>query len=254
MFRLVIADDEETIRNGLKKLIESYNIGIKIVAMAEDGEEAISIIKEHKPEIILMDINMPFVNGLESIEKVKNLVPNSKIIIISGYDKFDYAKKALELGVFNYLLKPINYRDFKDVLLKAIDSYKERMWEISQLNDKSNILEKPKDVPNESIEYIKKSFTNKDLSLKSVAEDLFISQSYLTKVIKDKTGSSFTDYLNKLRIDMAINLLLNKEVNYSIKEISDMVGYNSQHYFSRAFKNYMGMSPIQYKNKFLKNN
>lgn len=250
MFRVIIADDEETIRNGLKKLIESYDIGLNVVAMAEDGEEALKLIKDHKPEIILMDINMPFLNGLEIIEQVKDIDENAKTIIISGYDKFDYAQKALELGVFSYLLKPIDYRNFKDVLLKAMESYKDRMWEINKLNEENNIEDKPKDVPNEALAYIKKNFTDKELSLKIVADNLFISQSYLTKLVKEKTGFSFTDYLNKLRIDMAKSLLTNDEYNYSIKDISTMVGYNSQHYFSRAFKNYMDMSPIQYRNKF----
>ena len=133
MFRAVIADDEETIRNGLKKLIESYDLNLTVSGTAKDGEEALQLITKYQPEIILMDINMPFMNGLEVIEKIKELDSDAKIIIISGYDKFNYAQKALELGVYSYLLKPIQFREFKNIIIKAMDSYSKRMWEINKL-------------------------------------------------------------------------------------------------------------------------
>ncbi len=254
MFRIVIADDEEIIRNGLKNLIESYDLNLSVVGTARDGEEALQLIKEYQPEIILMDINMPFMNGLQVIEKTKELDPNSKIIIISGYDQFEYAQKALELGVFSYLLKPIQYRDFKNIIAKAMDSYCERMWEINKLKEIDVDNGNHKCVGNQAINYIKENFTQNDLTLNLIAEQLHISQSYLTRIIKQKTGISFTDYLNKLRINMAIKLLLDKDRDYTINDIANMVGYSSQHYFSRAFKNYIGLSPNQYRNQNLINN
>lgn len=130
-----------------------------------------------------------------------------------------------------------------------MDSYSERMWEINKMKEGGDESKLQGDVGNNAIIYIKENFSSKDLSLNSLAEQLFISQSYLAKMIKQKTGVNFTDYLNKLRIDMSINLLTDVDIHYSIKDISDMVGYNSQHYFSRAFKNYMGLSPNKYRNK-----
>lgn len=249
MFRVIIADDEETIRNGLKKLIESYNLDLSIVAMAEDGEAAIKLIEHYNPEIILMDINMPFMNGLEIIERIRKTDKNTKIIIISGYDQFEYAQRSLELGVFSYLLKPINYRDFKNILIKAMDSYSKRMWEISRLKDNEDSIITNIDNNKDPITYIKENFSSSNLSLNLMSQELYLSPSYLTKLIKQKTGISFTDYLNKLRIDMAVKLLMDKDVTYSIYDISNMVGYSSQHYFSRAFKNYVGLSPNQYRNR-----
>lgn len=249
MFRVIIADDEETIRNGLQKLIESYDLDLSVVATAEDGEVAMKLIEQYKPEIILMDINMPFMNGLEIIEKLRQTDKNTKIIIISGYDQFEYAQKSLELGVFSYLLKPINHHNFKNILIKAMDSYSKRMWEINKLKGDGEETTTHKDIGNDVITYIKENFSCNDLSLNLIAEQLYISQSYLTKLIKQKTGISFTDYLNKLRINTAIKLLMDNDINYSINDISNMVGYNSQHYFSRAFKNYMGISPNQYRNR-----
>lgn len=246
MDRVIIADDEETIRNGLENLINSYDIGLNVIKKCKDGKESIEAIEKYKPEIIIMDINMPHINGLDVIDKVKDISPYSKIIIISGYDKFEYAQKAIELGVFNYLLKPIDIVKFKDILLEAKKSYSERIWEINQLNEdeiKANSVD-------DCISFIQKNYSNSDLSLNLVAELFFVSTSYLSKTIKNKTGHNFTDYLNKLRINRSIELL-KSEKSYTIKEISDMVGYNSQHYFSRAFKNYTGKSPVQYKKEVL---
>lgn len=203
MFRVVIADDEETIRNGLKNLIESYKLNLSVIATAEDGEDAMKAINKYHPEIILMDINMPFMNGLEVIKSIREQNKDVKIIIISGYSQFEYAQRALELGVFSYILKPINYRNFKDVLIKAMDSYSKRMLEVSKIKEGTGELEGCRDVGNLAISYIKENFSDNKLSLNSVAQQFYISQSYLTKVIKQKTGVSFTDYLNKLRINMA---------------------------------------------------
>ncbi|QBD85308.1 response regulator [Clostridium tetani] len=249
MFRIVIADDEDTIRNGLKNLIESYELNLSVIATAKDGEEAMKVIEKYHPEIILMDINMPFMNGLDVIKGIHERNKDAKIIIISGYSQFEYAQKALELGVFNYLLKPINYRDFKDILIKAMDSYSKRMWEISKIKEGKEKIESCKDVGNLAISYIKENFSNNEISLNLVAQQFYISQSYLTRVIKQKTGVSFTDYLNKLRINMAKKLLTDNNNDYTINDISNMVGYSSQHYFSRAFKNYMEISPKNYRNK-----
>ncbi len=249
MYRVVIADDEITIRNGLKNLIESYDLNVHVVATAEDGEEAIEAIEKYHPEIILMDINMPLVNGLNVIERTREIDKDSKIIIISGYDQFEYAQKALELGVFSYLLKPIDRHSFKSVILKAIEAYSERIWETSILKNMGGNNVGTEDVGNLAIKYIKENLSDNYLALSSVAEKYHVSESYLTRIIKQKTGLCFTDYLNELRISMAIKFLTDRNKIYTINEIAYMVGYNSQHYFSRAFKNYTGHSPNQYRNE-----
>lgn len=248
MYRVVIADDEKTIRDGLKNLIESYDLDLHVMATLEDGKEAIGAIEKYRPEIILMDINMPYVNGLEVIKRARELDKDSKIIIISGYDQFEYAQKAVDLGVFSYLLKPIDYRFFKNIIIKAIEDYSHRVWEASLIKDIERNNAGSEDIGNLAIDYIKENFSKNNISLHSMAENYHISESYLTKIIKQKTGLSFTDYLNRIRISIAINFLMDKNKIYTINEISLMVGYNSQHYFSRAFKNYTGFSPNQYRN------
>lgn len=108
MWKMLIADDELIIRRGLKSALDWGKLGIEVVAQAEDGEIAYEKSKEYLPDIILVDINMPFMNGLELIEKINEILPDTLILIITGYDEFDYAKKAIKLNVLDYILKPVD--------------------------------------------------------------------------------------------------------------------------------------------------
>ena len=245
MYNIVIADDEQIIREGLSNLIGSFDLPLHISGLASDGNQAIEFIDKYGPEILLIDINMPNLNGLEAISEIRKNHKDIKIIIISGYDNFAYAQKAMELGVFSYLLKPVDFSKFRHVLTDAIDSYEKRMIEISILNksDISPISFKTKET--EIKEYLKSHFSDPDLSLNGIAETFYVSSSTMAKLIKERTSQNFSDYINELRITMAKKLLT--ETSLTINEISESVGYSSQHYFSRIFKKYVGVSPIAYR-------
>lgn len=118
MHRILIADDEERIRRGLCKLVEK-DPEVKVVAQAEDGEMALELAQQTNPHILFVDINMPFLNGLDFIEQIKEKIPEAIIIIITGYDDFAYVQKALQLGVFDYLLKPVMEKNLFETLDKA---------------------------------------------------------------------------------------------------------------------------------------
>ena len=143
MLKVLIADDEEAIRKGLKKIITSADIGLNIIGEASDGEIALEMAEKLKPDIMLIDINMPFLNGLDFLDKVNKLIPDAITIIISGYDEFEYARKALQLGVFDYILKPANRKKLIDTLHRAIDAYNKKMKEkeykkLTQIEFKEN--------------------------------------------------------------------------------------------------------------------
>ncbi|MEG1441092.1 MAG: response regulator, partial [Oscillospiraceae bacterium] len=104
--RIVIVEDEYYIRMGLVNAVEWRENGFEIVGEAEDGKKGIEIIKETKPDIVITDIRMPIMDGLEMLNTLKS--ENIEFIILSGYEDFIYAKKALENGVSKYLIKPID--------------------------------------------------------------------------------------------------------------------------------------------------
>ncbi len=245
MLRAVVADDEETIRNGLKRLIESSGSGVTVVATAEDGEEALRLISEYRPELAFMDINMPRLDGLDAIRRIREINKETVVIIISGYGEFEYAQRAMSMGVFAYLLKPIDFRNFNGILRSAAEACMDRIWEISQIEKRRLDTGSSLDKGCRATEYVRRSFTDNSLTLSSVSERFGVSCSYLTRIMKQKTGCGFSDYLGSLRVSAAERLLA--ATDYNVSQISDMVGYSTLHYFSRAFKNRTGLSPNAYR-------
>ncbi len=121
MLKVLIADDEPKIRKGLREAFQWSDMGMEVVALAEDGVEALNAAKEHHPDVCLIDICMPGLNGLELIERLKNINPYGVNIIVSGHEEFEYAKSAINLGVYDYVLKPVIEEDLKKILIKAAD-------------------------------------------------------------------------------------------------------------------------------------
>lgn len=122
MYRLIIVDDEPHIRKGLRSVIEWDEFGIEVVAEAENGAEALKLIPELHPHIILLDISMPQMHGLDFLEHLKLLSKAPKTIVLSGYSNFDYVRQAMKLGAQNYLLKPVDTDELKSTLIEVIDS------------------------------------------------------------------------------------------------------------------------------------
>lgn len=116
MLKVFLVEDETVIREGLRDNIEWEEFGYKFVGEAADGEMALPLIRKTKPDVLITDIKMPFMDGLSLSKIVSSELPDTKIIIISGYDDFEYARQAIELGVEQYLLKPITRMNLKKVL------------------------------------------------------------------------------------------------------------------------------------------
>ncbi|HHW00484.1 MAG TPA: response regulator [Clostridiaceae bacterium] len=119
MFKVLIADDEPKIRKGLYEAIDWESLNMTVAGVARDGREALAIAEKEKPDICLIDICMPFVNGFELIDGLKKLNPDSVNIIVTGYDEFEYAQKAVKLGVFDYILKPVSEEELLRIVIKA---------------------------------------------------------------------------------------------------------------------------------------
>lgn len=123
MLKTVLIDDEDLIRDGLRMTIPWEEKGFEIVGEACDGEEAIEVLQATMPDVIITDIRMPFMDGLELVEFIKPLLPDAFIIILSGHDEFHYAQKALQLGVYDFILKPFELDYFLKVLGKIKYDY-----------------------------------------------------------------------------------------------------------------------------------
>jgi two-component system response regulator YesN len=397
MWKVLIADDEPKIRRGLRDTIERIRPDMQVVAEAEDGERAFALAQETRPDILMIDVRMPFLNGLELIDRINAVLDDCIIIVVSGHDEFEYAQRALQLRVFEYLLKPVPSETLANVLARAEESLTgtRRMrqysaWARDQLErnmpllreqflrdwlrarlspveiaeqaqflamdisgglamavihvveragatpqheererrlalyavrsaaeeafgefspgwvfigdhddivvlarsrggqawvDAAARIEKrvvpslcqaaivahavvedgPQGAPEayealsgevsamgghrslvvQAQQYIDAHYRQPTLSLEEVASSVQISPGYLSRLLKLETGFSFVDFLTRVRITKAMQIMNDPAVK--VYEVADAVGYQSQQYFSRAFKRVFGRSPVEYR-------
>lgn len=243
MFKLMIVDDEPNVVSGIKSVIDWAGNNIEICATANDGKEALELIKKVSPDIILSDIKMPNMTGLELIQKLHESGINSKIIFLSGYDDFDYARMALRYGACDYLLKPC----MPDEILKAVlnVTYITEKHETAKDDNFPATNRNINIVLRAALDYIHENYFQ-DLNLTTVADKVFISPSYLSLLFKQQLDINFVEYLNKYRINMAKKLL--SDVKYKTYEVAYKVGYKNEKYFSQMFKRYTGITPREFRN------
>ncbi len=237
-YRVVLADDEDLIREGMARQIESMGPDLRVVGAAADGVEALALVEKYVPEIVLMDINMPFLDGLECIRKIREKDPDCVIIIVSGYDSFDYARKALQYDVDYYLLKPVEDGEFEAAVRNAIRKHQERKTRAAPEGFPLPRENRPERI----VSYIKGHYAEEDISIERLESLFGVSRSALFKGVKEITGLGTIDFIISLRIEHAKTLLMDRR-GYSVKEICAAVGYGDQHYFSRLFKKSTGYSP-----------
>ena len=250
MIKVVLVEDEELIRQGMKLTMEWEKFECQVIGEATDGEEGLKVIRKLKPDIVFTDIRMPKLSGLEMMEQLKEALP-VKFIILSGYDDFSYANKAINLGAHGYLLKPIDDEEFGNVLLNAVEKIKEDrkyMGPEATSNQQKILQEGFKDKYIAKACRIMKKRLHEELTLKMVADELNISESYLGKLFKNKTSYTFLDMLTLYRIRAAIDYL--EETDMKVYEISYKVGYNDSKYFSKTFQKLVGVKPKEYRDGY----
>lgn len=239
-YTLLIIDDEPIIRRGLTNSVKKNTTLFSNILQAETAHDALAHAKASpRPDVIFADINLPDMNGLDLVKQLQHIIPDVLVVVISGYDDFSYARQAIHLQVFDYLLKPIPPSDMKQLLLKV----EERL----QISPKKTLPPKVRNLSQAASNYLNEHYAKKDLTLAMVAADLFVDTSYLSKQMKQEFGKSFNDFLTELRITKACELLGLESVAYPIHEIGEKVGYPNQHYFSRIFKQRTGFTPSYYR-------
>lgn len=253
--KVLVIDDEALVRKGIVSLIPYDSLGIDLVLEAENGKEALKLVSEYQPDIILCDINMPKVNGLDFSRKVKLTWPWIKIAIITGYDYFDYAKEALKIGVEDYVLKPIAKDDVTAVLLDLIKRIEKEKLMIALQKAVFNVPESI-DIKADASQYktkilneIENHFSDTTFSIKHLAEAINLTDNYLSTLFKKLFGISFSEYMIHLRLEKSKIYLLTTDLKHY--EIAEKIGISDANYFSSLFKKHYGISPSHYKESVL---
>lgn len=252
MYKLLVVDDEAIIIKGIRSFVDFEELSICEVFEASNGETALAIFQEQSPDLILADINMPKMNGLDFAIAAKAIKPDVKIAIITGYDYFDYAVTALKAGIDDYVLKPVSKKDIQETLKKLIEKLQitQNQHEITRLVE--GILHDTK--INNDTSYKAKiqkeidcNIANVDFSLNYLAKQLALSNSYLSSLFKRLYGKNFQDYMLSIRLDRAKIFLLSTDMK--VYEIAAAVGFDDPNYFSATFKRKFDISPNQFREK-----
>ena len=233
---LLIADDENLELKVLEKTVKKHFVDELEIFASSNGRKASQICDEVKPDIALLDIEMPGMNGIELAKYIKEKYADCIIIFITAYDRFDYAIEAMHIKAFDYLLKPWKEERLCELISTAIENVRSMQKTYSIVHSQKDVIK----------DYIDRNY-KKDISAKDVAGILGYSDVYFSKVFKQLFDDNFINYLTKIRIDRAKVLL--KDVSFNIKEVGKSVGYADSNYFTKVFKRSVGMSPSEYRSK-----
>lgn len=257
-YKIMIVDDERIVRESIASYIAWEKYQITVVNTSANAIEALEYIEEHEVNLILADIRMPVMDGIELLKHVRSRKWDIDFVILSGYADFDYAREAIRYGVKDYLLKPLDETALISVVLKCRDSRNNQQF-INSINQTPIF----KNIPNSSdkknnysqtinkiIQLVEEEIANEKLSLKWISsQKLFLNENYLGKVFQKEVKQKFSSYLLERRMLLAMQLLAGN-IDATILDVAQSAGFgdNSQ-YFSTAFKKYTGYTPTDYKRK-----
>lgn len=261
MIRLLIADDEKLEREALAELVQRRFEREVVLEVAENGRKAADTAVLWGADLILMDIEMPGMSGLDAACAVLAQRPSCRVIFVTAYSLFQYAHEAVHLGACDYLLKPVDPDELEASVRRAMRQIEteRKLEELAAARpqpEQTETEEEAEDAPEESensqtalvMAHVRRYLEDNymfDLSLDSVGEILHISPAYLSAQFKKYQKMNFLDCLTELRINAAKELLA--DPFRSSAEVASMVGYEDASYFARAFKKRTGMTPTQYR-------
>jgi two-component system response regulator YesN len=250
-YSVIFVEDEQIVREEIVSSIRWKLLGLDLVATAADGIEGEKLIKQYEPDIVLTDIRLPGIDGLTMLSRC----PINHAVILSGHTDFNYMKQAIRLGVFDYLLKPIDNEELEKTLSDLVQKMEEEDRDFEQLKksreaSSSELIPLPRGVNNHVIDstiaFIAENYSS-PVGLQEAATFLELSESHLSRLFKEVTGLNFLQYLNAWRINKAVELM--KDPKRNIGEIATNCGFPTPGYFAKIFKRFSGVTPTQYRDE-----
>lgn len=246
MWKALIIDDEKPVRIAISKLGKWSHFQIKPPLMASNGKEALSVMREIHPDLVFVDMSMPIMDGITFLRSASKESPDSRFIVISGYDEFSYAQQAIRYGVIDYLLKPIVEKNLNHAIQRAIESICPDFSPLDEEKEETNL---DSDTVTTIIhDYIDKHYST-NIKTSQFADRYFFSKEHLTRQFKARYHCGIYEYVLQVRMERARELLLNPDIK--IQDIATRVGYSDNNYFSKAFRTYYGVSPTAFRQEQL---
>lgn len=249
MYKVVVIEDEKLVRQGIILSTNWSSIDCMVVGEAGNGEEGLNVIKKCAPDIVVTDICMPVMTGIEMVEALREEGHMPLVIFLTAYDDFSYAQQAIRLAVCDYILKPFKDGELENSILRLLEKNKRKSGEIEtsdsdlqlKKGDKSKYLA-------EAFAYIDEHYMDVDISVQKVADSLGISGGHLSHLFRKETNFTMMNYVVNCRIRAAKNLL--KDYHHKVYEVAEKVGYKDITYFSAIFKKHVGVSPSEYQDRY----
>ena len=224
LYTVIVADDEDELREAVCTMIPWQELGFCLVGNASNGLDALQLVEKLEPDLLLTDIRMPFISGIELARQVREVRPATNIAFLSGHDDFEYAKQAIQYNIISYMLKPL-----------TMEGLGAELQNIRRKIDAQYAMFR------RALEAIDQNYMDAGLSLVSISGMLDVSPNHLSACIKKYAGETFINILIRKRMEAARELLVSTPLR--VQEVSRRCGYTDQHYFSYCFKKYSGESP-----------
>ena len=241
MEKVLIVEDEALVRQRIILSVDWAALDCMVVGEASNGEEALELAAQYAPSLILSDIRMPKMDGLEFLRRLRAKGNTASVIFITAHDSFEYARAALRLGASDYLLKPLQAGELEQAIRNlqqpgVVCTAADPLQDLKKGDRSHYVLE--------AMNYIGAHFSDADMTVRTVAEALGISEGYLSHVFKKETSYTLLNYLTRYRVQKAMNLL--NDYKKKVYEVAELVGYRDTTYFSTTFKKFVGLSPSEY--------
>lgn len=258
VYRVLIVEDEPLMRDYLNSQIGLIHPAFRAASAAHDGLAALELLDGNSYDLVISDIRMPGMDGLSLVERMRAAGCETPVVLLSGYDEFEYARKAVRLGVVEYLLKPLN----DDALHETLERLRQSLAQSQKTARLPDDLS-PKSIAQfvascfsdstaehtmlaeRAANYITAHFTEQ-IAQSDVADALGVTPAYLSSVFHEEKGESYTKFLTRLRMTQAA-LLLKTNPTLTIQSVAEHTGYLSDKHFISVFKRYFGMTPNEYR-------
>lgn len=252
-YKLLVVEDEAVIRRGLIYSMDWQALDCSEILEAADGREAVAVIEAENPDIVIADINIPFLDGLGVLEATRDRFDYSAIIL-TGYPEFAYAQRAVKVGAVRFLLKPVDFGELAEAIEDAKESRRRRLAYSEYRKEEGGLrgidllssvdrTQVKSGAVRQILEYVDRHYAEK-LTMHDLAGELHYSESFLIRRFKEEMKLGFSEYLTRYRIQKAIVLL--RETDKRTEIIAEECGFLNAKYLNTVFRKHVGCSPREY--------